>query len=430
MGFSLTTMIPSLLLSVTMVTQPVSSAQMRSNLNMYSSSEEKVVFIEENIKQPSKKTALQVKDFFQRQYYCLDRGEACRYIIDTYEILTGISPDFVTDNPFSDVDTNSQQFILQAYSLGIVSGKEDGSFSPSEELSRGDFAILLYRLIQTIYPDADLSGGENIIFEEHISKTATIPLQFAYSRGLIDVHSGGIIGADDTISLAEAINILNMVIKTAPDFPLKYTRYTPKRAYLTFDDGTSENTEKILDILKQYDVKAAFFVTGDCDETLLKRMQAEGHIVGNHTKSHKYDILYYSSENFWQDFNQEQEYLESVLGATSPFMRFPGGSNNTVGMRNGVMEQITEQAKENGYIYVDWNVDSGDARGNHVPKDTIVNNVLSGVSGKNQAIILMHQTKPKTTTVEALPEIIEGLQAQGYEIRPMTTNSYMPRFIK
>ena len=79
---------------------------------------------------------------------------------------------------------------------------------------------------------------------------------------------------------------------------------------------------------------------------------------------------------------------------------------------------------------MDWNVDSGDARCNHVPKYTIVNNILSRVSGKNQAIILMHQTKPKTTTVEALPEIIEGLQAQGYEIRPMTTNSYMPRFIK
>lgn len=42
----------------------------------------------------------------------------------------------------------------------------------------------------------------------------------------------------------------------------------------------------------------------------------------------------------------------------------------------------------------------------------------------------MHQTKPKQTTVEALPEIIEGLQAQGYEIRPITEKSYMPRFVK
>ncbi len=111
-------------------------------------------------------------------------------------------------------------------------------------------------------------------------------------------------------------------------------------------------------------------------------------------------------------------------------MRFPGGSNNSIGMKNGVMGDITTQAKQNGYIYVDWNVDSGDARGNNIPKDTIVNNVLNGTSGKNQAIILMHQTKPKQTTVEALPEIIEGLQEQGYEIRPLTEKSYTPRFIK
>ncbi len=426
MRLSLAVMISSLLFSV--AAQPIFSAQAGNDSS--SSYHENVVLIEEETKQMPKKSVLEVQDFAKRQEYHLDRAEACRYIMDTYEILTEKQIDFITDNPFSDIDTNSQQFVLQAYSLGIVSGKEDGSFSPSEGLSRGDFAIMLYGLIQTVYPEADLSGGENIVFEEHIANTALVPLQFAYSRGLMDIQSNGMIGADDTISLSEAVNILNTVIKTAPDFTVKYPQYTCKRAFLTFDDGTSQNTEKILDILKQYDVKATFFVTGDCDETLLKRMQQEGHVVGNHTNSHKYDVLYASSDAFWEDFNRQQEYLENVLGTASVFMRFPGGSNNSVGMRNGVMKEITEQANENGYIYVDWNVDSGDAKGNGVSKDTIVYNVLSGVAGKNQAVILMHQTKPKTTTVEALPQIIEGLQAQGYEIRPMTANSYMPRFIK
>ncbi len=431
MGILFSTTFPSLLLSVALATQPVSIFETRNEINLLSSvsKEEHFILVEEE-QEVSEKTELVIKNLEERKDFSLDRGEACHYIMDTYEILTGKKPKSVLENPFSDIDVNSQPFILQAYHLGIVNGNEDGTFSPSEGISRGDFAILLYRLIQTVYPDIDLSGGENIVFEEHVTTAATIPLQFAYSRGLIDIQGNGIIGSDDTITLGEVADILNNVIKTAPNFPLQYTKFAPKRAYLTFDDGTSENTSKILDILKQYNVKATFFVTGNCDETLLKRMQSEDHIIGNHTNSHKYEILYSSPEAFWNDFNKEQEYLNNILGTTSVFMRFPGGSNNSIGMKNGVMGDITTQAKQNGYIYVDWNVDSGDARGNNIPKDTIVNNVLNGTSGKNQAIILMHQTKPKQTTVEALPEIIEGLQEQGYEIRPLTEKSYTPRFIK
>lgn len=431
MGILFSTTFPSFILSVVLATQSVPAFESKKEINLLSSvsQEEHFILIEEE-QEVSEKTELIIQDLEQRQHYPLDRGEACRYIMDTYEILTGKKPKTISKNPFSDVDENSQQFILQAYHLGIVNGKEDGTFSPSKGLSRGDFAILLYRLIQTVYPDADLTGGEDITFEEHVTKSATVPLQFAYSRGFIDIQSNGIIGSDDTITLKEVSDILSKVIKTAPDFPLQYTKFVSKRAYLTFDDGTSENTAKILDILKEYNVKAAFFVTGNCDEALLKRMYEEGHIIGNHTNSHKYEVLYSSTDAFWADFNKEQQYIETILGTTSPFMRFPGGSNNSIGMKNGVMYDITEQAKQNGYYYVDWNIDSGDARGNNIPKDTIVNNVLGTTSGKREIVILMHQTKPKQTTVEALPEIIEGLQAQGYEIRPITEKSYMPRFIK
>ncbi len=423
---------PSLLLSVALVAQPVPAFESKSEINLLSSAsqEEHFVLIEEPQQQSSEKTELVIPNLLERQSFSLDRGEACCYIMDTYEILTGKKPKTVSENYFTDVDANSQQFILQAHNLGIVSGTENHTFSPSKGISRGDFATLLYRLIKTIYADAELSGGENIVFEEDISKSAMIPLQFAYSRGLMDIQSNGMIGADDVITLGEVSEILNDVLEIAPDFPVQYTKFSSKRAYLTFDDGTSENTVKILDILKQYHVKATFFVTGSCDESLLKRMQSEGHIIGNHTNSHKYEVLYSSSDAFWADFNKEQQYLESILGTTSPFMRFPGGSNNSIGMKNGVMGNITTQAKQNGYIYVDWNVDSGDARGNNIPKDTIVSNVLNATNGKNEVVILMHQTKPKQTTAEALPEIIEGLQSQGYEIRPLTEKSYTPRFVK
>lgn len=431
MGILLLTSVPYLLLSIALATQPIPAFESKKELNLLSSvsqQEEHFLLIEEE--EVSDKTELVIENLQQRKDYTLDRGEACRYIMDTYEILTGKKPKAVLENPFSDVDAESQAFILQAYDLGIVNGKEEDIFSPSEELSRSDFVILLYRLIETVYPDADLSGAEEIVFEENVAKAAMIPLQFAYSRGFIDIQNNGKIGLDKALTLGEVSDILHEVIETAPNFPIKYTKFTAKRAFLTFDDGTSENTAKILDILKEYNVKASFFVTGTCDEELLQRMQEEGHIVGNHTSSHKYEVLYSSSDAFWNDFNTEQQYLEDVLGTASPFMRFPGGSNNSIGMKNDVMGDITTQAKQNGYFYIDWNVDSGDAHGNNVPKDTIVSNVLNGTSGKNQVIVLMHQTKPKQTTVEALPEIIEGLQAQGYEIRPITEKSYMPRFIK
>lgn len=429
MGILFSTAFPSLILSVVIATQPVPAFESKNEFDLFAASqEEHFVLIEEE--QSSDKTELVIPNFNERQSYGIDRGEACRYIVDTYEILTSKKPKTISKNVFTDVDANSQQFILQAHDLNIVSGNGDNTFSPSQALSRGDFSILLYRLIQKVYPDIDLSGGEEIVFEESISDFALVPLQFAYSRGLMDIQSSGLMEVNGTITLKEVSDILNEVINTAPNFDVKYNKFASKRAYLTFDDGTSENTSKILDVLKQYNVKAVFFVTGSCDETLLKRMQAEGHIVGNHTNSHKYESLYSSSAAFWEDFNKEQQYIESVLGTASPFMRFPGGSNNSIGMKNGVMGEITSQAKQKGYIYVDWNVDSGDARGNNIPKDTIVNNVLGTTSGKREIVILMHQTKPKQTTVEALPEIIEGLRAQGYELRSMTEKSYTPRFVK
>ena len=276
MGILFLTSVPSLLLSIALATQPIPAFESKKELNLLSSvsqQEEHFILIEEE--ELSDKTELMIENLQQRKDYTLDRGEACRYIMDTYEILTGKKPKIVLENPFSDVDADSQPFILQAYHLGIVNGKGDDIFSPSEELSRSDFVILLYRLIETACPNVDLSGGEDIVFEENVAKAATIPLQFAYSRGLIDIQNNGKIELDNVLTLGEVADILHEVIEIAPEFPVKYAKFASKRAFLTFDDGTSENTAKILDILKEYHVKATFFVTGTCDEELLQRMQED-----------------------------------------------------------------------------------------------------------------------------------------------------------
>ena len=105
------------------------------------------------------------------------------------------------------------------------------------------------------------------------------------------------------------------------------------KVYLTFDDGPSANTLKILDILEEYGVKATFFTVGTAgegEEEILKQIVEAGHTLGMHSYTHDYSELYSSVENFAADFAREQEFLYGVTGVKSKVYRFPGGSSNTV----------------------------------------------------------------------------------------------------
>ena len=187
-----------------------------------------------------------------------------------------------------------------------------------------------------------------------------------------------------------------------------------KKVYLTFDDGPSDNTNEILDILKEYDVKATFFVVGKTDEqskAAYQRIVAEGHTLAMHSYSHSYSEIYASRENFISDLSALQEYLYEVTGVWPRFYRFPGGSSNSVSQVD--MEELIEWVDENGIIYFDWNAASGDAVSDELPKDTIVENCLTQLEGKRRCMILMHDAVDKHTTVEALPEIISGVRRRG-----------------
>ena len=187
-----------------------------------------------------------------------------------------------------------------------------------------------------------------------------------------------------------------------------------KKVYLTFDDGPSDNTNEILDILKEYDVKATFFVVGKTDEqskAAYQRIVAEGHTLAMHSYSHSYSEIYASRENFISDMTALQEYLYEVTGIWPRFYRFPGGSSNSVSQVD--MQELIEWVDENGIIYFDWNAASGDAVSDELPKDTIVKNCLTQLDGKRRCMILMHDAADKHTTVEALPEIISGVRLRG-----------------
>lgn len=184
-----------------------------------------------------------------------------------------------------------------------------------------------------------------------------------------------------------------------------------KNIYLTFDDGPSSNTNAILDILKEYDVKATFFVVGKTDEASRKayrRIVEEGHTLGMHSYSHKYDEIYASKESFIQDLTKLQEYLYEVTGIWSRYYRFPGGSSNTVSKVD--MQELIAYLNNNGITYYDWNTASGDAVSGKLSKDAIVTNCLSKIEGQSTSVILLHDASDKNSTVAALPEMITELQ--------------------
>ncbi len=207
-----------------------------------------------------------------------------------------------------------------------------------------------------------------------------------------------------------------------------------KNAYLTFDDGPSRNTVKILDFLKANNIKATFFVLGvEGQDAVYKRIVDEGHTIALHTNTHKYNEIYLSVDTFMKDINDLSKTIEDATGVVSDVLRFPGGSNNTISYHYGgkdLMDKIIETTNSKGLVYFDWNVDSMDASANKQSKDIIVQSVLDGARGKEHAIILMHDAAVKTTTVDALPEIVEGLRKQGFSFDKITSDTKPIQFKK
>lgn len=200
-----------------------------------------------------------------------------------------------------------------------------------------------------------------------------------------------------------------------------------KVAYLTFDDGPSENTFKILDILDKYNVKATFFVI--YHKNMKKQYQAiveRGHTIALHSYTHRYDKIYKSRKAYFDDLKKIHDYVQDVTGVDSRIIRFPGGSSNTVSNRysRGIMKKLKADVREKGYLYHDWNVSSGDAGGNNRKVSVLLKNVKSGVGKKSTVNVLMHDTgKSKRTTVEALPSIISYLDSKGYTFEALTEDS-------
>lgn len=178
---------------------------------------------------------------------------------------------------------------------------------------------------------------------------------------------------------------------------------------LTFDDGPSfDLTPQILDVLKQYDAKATFFVLGnriDRHKDIVLREVMEGHEIGNHTFNHAFFNHHLSKNRISREIETTKRKLKEVAGVDSPWFRPPGGYYN---------DSVIEAAKESGYTVIlwSWHQDTEDWKSPGV--EAIVNKVLNNV--RNGDIVLMHDNVMHShQTVDALKIILPELKARGYK---------------
>ena len=191
--------------------------------------------------------------------------------------------------------------------------------------------------------------------------------------------------------------------------------------YLTYDDGPSGYTSRLLDVLDQYGVKATFFVVNTGYGDTMARAANSGHTIAIHSATHNYEKIYSSEEAYFNDLYYMQSIIQSYTGQTSMMLRFPGGSSNSVSYFNpGIMTRLTKLVEEKGFRYFDWNVSSNDAGGVTHGWAEVAYNVIRGISTRGTSVVLMHDSNGMC--IRATERIIQWGLANGYTFAALTYN--------
>ena len=194
-----------------------------------------------------------------------------------------------------------------------------------------------------------------------------------------------------------------------------------KVVYLIFDDGPSSLTPELLGVLERYDVKATFFLAGKDSESCRQRMRDivdAGHAVGVHSYTHDYNIIYNSVEAYLEDFAKEYSLILEATGVAPLIFRFPGGSINSYNA--DLYQEIISEMTRRGFVYFDWNRQTGDAVCTGISAKKLAENALDQVSSMRRVFLLSHDIAGYTHMVDALPRIIEGYQAEGFSFAALT----------
>ena len=250
------------------------------------------------------------------------------------------------------------------------------------------------------------------------SKDGTYVLEYS-----VQDASGNITTATRTVIVAyvKQVSGLPSMPSQTPDEPNGHT------VYLTFDDGPTVYTDKLLDVLDKYGVKVTFFVVYGNRVEQLQRMDAAGHAIGIHSNTHDYHVIYASEKNFFEDFNAISDKVEAAVGYRPTILRFPGGSSNTVSRRycTGIMTALTKKVKEMGLRYFDWNGDSRDVSDAKSAAE-VYSNVTHGMYYVKDCIMLQHDIIG--FSVNAVEDIVKWGLVNGYTFAPLTMDSPVCEF--
>lgn len=205
-------------------------------------------------------------------------------------------------------------------------------------------------------------------------------------------------------------------------------KYAGRTIYLTFDDGPSDLTPRILDILDQYHVKATFFVMYNPDpqwQYLYDEIVKRGHEIAIHTTTHKYKEIYKNMEAFENDFDTIYNFVVEKTGVRPKYYRFPGGSNT--GYNKSIRDAAKEFLKQRGMIFYDWNASNGDGIKRVTPQEAY-DEAIRSTKIMKQPVVLMHDGAGHEATVEALPKILQTWTDMGYNFSVITDKTIPIQF--
>ncbi len=195
-----------------------------------------------------------------------------------------------------------------------------------------------------------------------------------------------------------------------------------KVAYLTFDDGPSDNTEKVLKTLKEKNAVATFFLIGneiteEREETVKKAIE-QGNAIGVHTYCHEQKVMYRDEESFFDDYQKAAGTIQKITGERPTLHRFPWGSNN--GYIRSFVDDAHQKLTQMGVKSFDWNVSGEDSVGRHISGWIIMSNIKKDLTKYDTPIILLHDSAGMDRTAEVLGDIIDYIRSQGYTFATLT----------
>ena len=212
--------------------------------------------------------------------------------------------------------------------------------------------------------------------------------------------------------VSKVVTVTNTV--NGRELPIYSVETEENKVALSFDAAWgNEDTQKILDVLKEYDIRVTFFMTGEWVEKFpedVKKIQEAGHDLANHSENHK-NMSQLNDSECQSELMKVHQKVQKLTGEEMFLFRPPYGD---------YADHVIQNATACGYYTIQWDVDSLDWKDYGV--DSIVKTVCEHRNLQNGSIILMHNGAKYTA--EALPKVIEGLKAKGYEIVPVSELIY------